>query len=133
MSFVKKGTKVYSIFYNKCPRCNEGDFFYSHPYHLKNFGLKHFNCEICHLKFEKEPGFFYGAMYVSYALMVGWFLVTWAINTFIVKADSISFLIFLILSIVVLMTYTFRIARLFWINFFTRYNEHEPIKNNENE
>ena len=92
MSFVKKGTKVFSIFYNKCPRCNEGDFFYSHPYHLKKFGLKHFKCEVCHLKFEKEPGFFFGSMYVSYALGVGLFLVWWVIQS-IFFPDFLCFLV----------------------------------------
>lgn len=125
---------LYSVFWNKCPNCHQGSVFkHKNPFDFKKFDVMNETCSHCGHKYEKEPGFFYGAMYVSYALMVGWFLVTWAINTFIVKADSISFLIFLILSIVILMTYTFRIARLFWINFFTRYNEHEPIKNNENE
>lgn len=125
---------LYSVFWNKCPNCLEGDVFkYKNPFDFKNFDKMNETCSHCGHKFEKEPGFFYGAMYVSYALMVGWFLVSWAINTFIIKADSINFLIFLILSIIILMTYTFRTARLFWINFFTRYQEHEPIKKNKNE
>ena len=36
-----------------------------------NKGLNHKNCSHCNLKYEIEPGFFYGAMYVSYALAIG--------------------------------------------------------------
>ena len=34
------------------------------------------NCPHCHQKFEVEPGFFIGAMYISYAMSVGLFLIT---------------------------------------------------------
>jgi len=117
---------LYSVFNNKCPNCHNGNVFkFKNPFFLKKFDKMNDNCSHCGHKFEKEPGFFYGAMYVSYALMVGWFLVTWAINSFLIKADAIAFLIFLAISIISMMTYTFRIARLFWINFFTRYQEHK--------
>ncbi|MEQ9288746.1 MAG: DUF983 domain-containing protein [Cyclobacteriaceae bacterium] len=28
------------------------------------------NCEVCNLNFEPEPGFYYGAMFISYAVSV---------------------------------------------------------------
>ena len=124
MRFVKKGTKVFSIFYNKCPRCNEGDFFYSHPYHLKKFGLKHFNCEICHLKFEKEPGFFFGSMYVSYALGVGLFLVWWVIQSIFfpeMKAGQMV-LIMTVLQIGIAPINLY-VSKLTWLNLFVNFNE----------
>ena len=34
-------------------------------------------CDVCHLKYEREPGFYYGAMYVSYALGVALFVTVW--------------------------------------------------------
>lgn len=67
---LKKGTKLYSIFKFKCPQCQEGEFFISKPYDLKNVGKIHENCSECGIKYSKEPGFYYGAMYVSYALGV---------------------------------------------------------------
>lgn len=36
----------------------------------------HANCSNCGLRYEIEPGFFIGAMYVSYAITVGMMLVT---------------------------------------------------------
>ena len=45
-------------------------------------------CEVCDLKFEREPGYFLGAMYVSYGLALAtiaiiaallWSLTSWSI------------------------------------------------------
>jgi hypothetical protein len=69
-----KTGKLYSIFFNKCPRCNKGKFWKSNnPYYnlFFNGGENHNNCLNCDLKFEIEPGFFYGAMYISYGLGIG--------------------------------------------------------------
>src|ERR1700746_2569004 len=62
-------TKLYSVLHNKCPYCHEGDFFTSkNPFDLKNFDKQHDNCPVCHNTYMPENGFYYGAMYVSYAL-----------------------------------------------------------------
>lgn len=59
----------------KCPRCGEGDLF-SHksylPFSKKSYQMKKF-CTHCGLKYEKENGYFYGSMYISYALNVALF------------------------------------------------------------
>jgi len=66
---LKKGNKLFSIFFNKCPQCQEGRFFkYGVTLKLKNNLKVYENCESCGLKYMIEPSFFYGAMYVSYAL-----------------------------------------------------------------
>lgn len=87
----------------------------------------HEHCSHCNEKYEKEPGGYYGAMYVSYALMVGWFIICWAINSFIIHSDTFVFLLFLIISIVVFMPLTFRISRLIWLNIFIKF---DPNKSN---
>ena len=63
-----KDTKLYSILNFKCPHCHEGDFFVAHPYNLKRVGDLHERCSECNGRFTIEPGFYYGAMYVSYAM-----------------------------------------------------------------
>ena len=71
----KKGSKIYSIFNNKCPRCNEGDFFkYSFTFNPKKITTLHENCSKCNLKYMMEPSFFFGAMYISYAIAVALFV-----------------------------------------------------------
>ena len=115
---------IYSVAANKCPKCNKGSVFITNnPYALKRFDKMHDKCSCCGETFEKEPGFFFGAMYVSYALMAGWFMVTWAIDTFFVHSQTWQYLTFIVSSIVVLMPVTFRTSRLIWLNFFTHYDK----------
>ena len=67
----KKGTKLYSIFFGKCPRCNEGDFFkYQFTFNPSKITKIHKNCAHCDLKYMIEPSFYYGAMYVNYGITV---------------------------------------------------------------
>jgi hypothetical protein len=55
---------ISSIIGLRCPVCREGKVF-------SNIFLKmHSNCPVCGLKFEREPGYFLGAMYFSYGMAI---------------------------------------------------------------
>lgn len=115
---------LYSTLWNKCPKCHKGDVFItSNAYNLKEFDKMYVNCPCCNELYEREPGYFYGAMYVSYGLMVGWFILTWAVNTFIVEAGTTAYLIFLSATVVLFTPLTFRFSRLLWMNMFTKYDK----------
>lgn len=116
----------YSVLFNKCPACNQGSVFkINNPYNLKHFDKMDDSCTFCETKYEKEPGFFQGAMYVSYALMSGWFMITWALDTFIFKTETVHFLLFFITTIILFMPVTFRTARLIWLNFFIKFDKNK--------
>lgn len=52
----------------RCPRCCAGKIY--------EYGMKmNARCPVCELEFEREPGYFMGALYISYALAIA-FLVT---------------------------------------------------------
>ncbi|RZL37374.1 MAG: DUF983 domain-containing protein [Pedobacter sp.] len=53
----------------KCPRCRVGKVFSCPTYGFKIQKMNE-NCPHCKLKFEREPGYFYVAMFVSYAMNV---------------------------------------------------------------
>jgi len=38
------------------------------------------SCQLCKHTFSPEPGFYFGAMYVSYAMGVGFLAVVWFSN-----------------------------------------------------
>mgnify|MGYP000539214622 FL=1 len=63
-----KGTKLHSILKRKYPHCHEGDFFTGHPYNLKQIGDIHETCSVCNVTYTPETGFYFGALYISYAL-----------------------------------------------------------------
>jgi uncharacterized protein (DUF983 family) len=55
-----------SIFLMKCPRCREGDLFYTHTFSYSRPTEMPDKCEICKQSFSPEPGCWVGAMFVSY-------------------------------------------------------------------
>jgi uncharacterized protein (DUF983 family) len=78
MSFIDI---CYSTFANKCPRCHAARVFESNnAYNFKN-GLKMYkHCASCGLKYEREVGYFYGAMYISYAVQTIIVSVMWTLS-----------------------------------------------------
>lgn len=117
-----KTGKLYSIFFNKCPRCNKGKFWKSNnPYYnlfLKG-GENHSHCLNCDLKFEIEPGFFYGAMYISYGLGIGIGSLILIISLAVFQMKNILLLSLIIgISILILAPVNYFLSRLIWLNTF---------------
>lgn len=119
-----KGSKLYSIFHNKCPRCQEGEFMVSHPYDLAKMGDIHTHCSHCGLKYSKEPGFYYGAMYVAYALGVALFVTLW--TSFNLFFDNVTIgvqIAAIIIATVLLSPYLYALSKIIWANMFIRYDK----------
>ena len=57
---------VIGIVRQRCPRCRDGRIFKSSIYW--GFPGMHDCCPNCGLRFNREPGYFLGAMYVSYGV-----------------------------------------------------------------
>ncbi|GAA4316183.1 DUF983 domain-containing protein [Nibribacter koreensis] len=55
----------------KCPQCHQGALFTHAAYNLSKFDQMPEHCAVCGLRFERELGFYWGAMYMSYGLSVG--------------------------------------------------------------
>jgi len=67
---MAKTSKTWAMLHAKCPRCRRGDMFTGRVYSLTSNHIN-LDCPRCNMHFEIEPGYFYAAMYVSYALNVG--------------------------------------------------------------
>ncbi len=120
---MKKGTKLYSILKHKCPRCHEGDLFLKRG--EKNYNIVGYTpdkCKVCGQSFVLEPGFYYGAMYLSYMLSVAVALPQFVL--YYVGFD-ISFrmsLLLIVLAQIILTPFLYRTSRALWINIFVSYN-----------
>ncbi len=127
--------KIYSTVANKCPRCHSGKMFENNnPYNLSN-GLKmKESCDHCHLTYEREPGFFFGAMYVSYALFAGLFILWFVADALWFHLDSIILVTLVAASMLILVPVSFRWARSLWINFFVSFDKtyKKPSNINDN-
>jgi len=103
----------------KCPRCRTGNMFQAPLFSLKSKKM-HIHCPHCGLKFEKEPGYFYVAMYVSYVFVVAE-LVTACVGTYILTGNLESpwlYLVVAILTAIILAPFNYRYSRvvlMYWL------------------
>ena len=119
----RKGAKLYSSIHNKCPRCQEGDFFVNNKaFKLKNNLKIYENCPNCGLKYMLEPSFFYGAMYVSYALTVAMAVAIFVV-CYLLGIGLLKSFVVIIVALILFMPFTMRISRLLYINMFVSYEE----------
>lgn len=132
-----KGSRLYSIFGMKCPKCHEGPLFkHSNAYDLKHLTEMHASCSQCGESFSREPGFYFGAAYVSYALTVAlWVAVLVALMTFNALGwisftffdNPLTFITVGVVSLIVLLPIIYRLSRSIWINLFVSYDK-EALK-----
>lgn len=97
-----------SVMRQRCPRCHRGRMF-------RGWIRMHDACPVCRYVFEREPGYFVGAMYVSYAMavpilvvlavLVHWLLPTWTG----LRVLAAALPLFLLLTPVI-----FRYSRVIW-------------------
>ena len=119
-----KGTKLYSILRFKCPQCHEGDFFVAHPYNISKVGDTPERCPVCGLKYEKEPGFFQGAMYVSYAIGVAVSVATWVAVIVLFPDMGPTGQILAITGVMLLGSpYFYTLSKALWANMFFHYKK----------
>lgn len=121
ISSTMSKSKLRSILQMKCPRCEEGEFFVSSPYDLKNAGKTHLKCPKCDLDFRREPGFYFGALYVSYGLGVAIFVTIYLSFTLFLPSLSVWWPILLIaITSFLLGPYLYALSKVIWIHFFVK-------------
>jgi uncharacterized protein (DUF983 family) len=121
---MKERTKLEAIVLCKCPRCRQGDLF------EKGFGFPKArkNCPVCGVRYEKEPDFFQGAMYVGYAFSVALFIVV-GFTTFYVFDDPEPWVYIAVIVplVLVLSPLNLRYSKSLFIHLFGDF-EYEPEK-----
>lgn len=119
-----KGTKLYSIFRMKCPRCHEGDFYKGHPYKFSTMGQVKEKCPKCDLKYCLETSFFTGSYYVVYGLGVALFITIWVLKyLFFPEAGPGALLLSIFVSLMVLSPLMYSLSKIIWINFFVHFEK----------
>ena len=123
-------SKLSAILRGKCPRCRQGKLFVSRTYNLRKFLIMKKECDHCGAKFEREPRFFDGAMYISYTMSVGLFLVSaLIINQTIESANENTYLIAIISEVILLYPIMFRYSRIIYLYAFGGL-KYDPKQNN---
>ncbi len=125
MKFLK-GTKLYSILTGTCPVCQEESIYKEpNPYKLSKIFKMHERCSHCHTKYKIEPSFFFGAMYVSYALGVAIAVAAFIIVYLFFGGGLMATFIGIIGTLVVLTPIIVRVSRNIWINLFLNYKKQD--------
>lgn len=133
-SFIKKLGGILRL---KCPKCNQGNLFVSKAPYKKGMAQMHETCPVCGENFNREPGFYFGAAYVSYAVTVALWVALFVAMTvfdaiglisFSFANDAILFIVLGILLLVITLPLVYRLSRSIWIHIFVKYDP-EAIKN----
>ena len=126
-----KGKKLYSILKGACPKChNESMYVNSNAYKLSETLKMHERCAFCSTKYKIEPSFFYGSMYVSYAVGIAFAVAAFIISYIFIGTNLKTAFIVIICTMVVFLPIILRLSRNIWINIFMHYDEDIAIKNN---
>ncbi len=119
---LKKGNKLYSILTGSCPRCHAESMYKDpNPYKLGQLFKMQERCSHCGLKYKMEPSFFFGAMYVSYAVGIAFAVAAFVISYLFVGASLLPSFVAIVITLVVFLPVIIRLSRNIWVNFFTRY------------
>lgn len=107
---VLKRAGIGAFFRARCPCCGEGNVFLNKVISFKKFSDTHEVCPKCALKFEPETGFFVGAMYWTYALLVA---LTVLLSVVLYRVDLLEEAVYIIPALIVfLLPWVFRTGRL---------------------
>ena len=106
---------IQGIMRQLCPRCRRGPIF--RRFTLRAWLSMYEHCPVCSLKFDREQGYFLGAMYFSYGLsivpvlalvLMFWRLAGWSFNAALLGA-AVAYLPFV--------PFVVRVSRVMWIYF----------------
>nr|WP_238531025.1 DUF983 domain-containing protein [Imtechella halotolerans] len=75
-------------------------------------------CPNCNYKFEKETGFFFGAMYVSYSLTSAVMIASFVLFWVLLDMSPLHVFILIVLIAIATSTLNFRLSRSIWIYLF---------------
>lgn len=123
---IKRPTRLKAVLHSRCPKCREGKMFVGYVYGFKK---QRFNeiCPYCGFRFEIEPGYFYAAMYVSYAMVVAQAVTCGLLTYKLTESESPwLYMAVLILTILIFAPFNFRYARLILLHYLTPKVKYDP-------
>ncbi len=119
-----KGNKLYSILFGACPKCHEESMYINkNPYIINDVIKMKSKCSHCNTKYEIEPSFFYGSMYVSYGVGIAFAVAAFILSFVVFETSLVVAFIAIILTLVAFMPVIMRWSRNIWINLFISYNK----------
>ncbi len=112
MSYISK------VLDGTCPKCGGTKVFKSkgNPFLFK-MPVMNERCAKCNYSFHREPGFYFGGMYMSYALTVAQMVAVFVLGL-LLNIGFLSIFFGVVLAVLLLSTFNYRMSRLMWLNLF---------------
>lgn len=108
----------------KCPNCGKEKIFHDNgnPVTFRMPKMTK-DCTSCGYNFHRETGFYFGAMYMSYALtvaeMVAVMVIRYILNVgFGLNINLLQTFIAIVFVVFILWTFNYRLSRIMWLNMF---------------
>jgi uncharacterized protein (DUF983 family) len=117
-------SKLQAVIQCKCPRCRRGDIFSGKMYSLSFKGqVTNEYCSYCNLRFEREPGYFYVSMFISYAMNVAE-MITVSVAAYILGLpliyDNLWYYVgILFLTVLIFSPFNYRYSRVILLHWLT--------------
>ncbi len=126
-------SKGLAILKAKCPQCQSGKMFKKSALKLNGFTEMFDTCNVCGLTFEVEPGFFWGAMYVSYGITTGMMLVIGVLVYTISNHEARfwGYIIPIFLAMFSSIPFTYRYSRVLMLYYFSPVRFNKDLVNNQ--
>ena len=119
----KSRSRFNSIVTHHCPRCRQGRLFETRITSLQKLFHMNTHCPICGLNNYPEPGFYYGAMFISYIITAFYCLGFVGVSLFVFHLGVNQSFVWLFISLVVFYAWFYRTARSLWIHINVKYNQ----------
>ncbi|WP_246558563.1 DUF983 domain-containing protein [Hymenobacter piscis] len=114
-----------ALLQQRCPRCHRGPLFTHSAFNLTRFTQMPAECPVCGQTYEPEPGFYFGAMYISFAFSTGIMLVVGMLVYYLLgDPDTWVYVTAVAIASVLLTPLSLRYSRTLMLYFFggTRYD-----------
>ena len=117
----KRPSLLKTLFFLRCPRCRKGPLFVNqNPYIIKTVGEMPPTCPNCQQDYVIEPGFYFGAAMISYAIQVLAAAVIAIIMFFSGVRKANHYIIPIGALILLSSPYVLCLSRAIWLSIFVR-------------
>ena len=112
---------VNSVWTNNCPRCRQSKLF-TEPFSFSAPLSMNSHCSRCNLNFEPEPGFYFGAMFLSYIMSAFFLLLVGGLCVIYLGMSAEQMLGVIIIVGIFIYFKILRLSRSLWIHLMQRYD-----------
>lgn len=122
---MPKRNLLSAVWQGRCPRCRQGFIFKESISALSRFSEMNERCAQCSASFIPEPGFYFGALYVSYAFTVALFVGIWLFFYVLFDPADWVYIVAIIIGSVLIIPFSFRYSRILFLYWFGGLNYEE--------